>query len=171
MQRKIQAILLLCIWVFQSIFPYVLLEYQKYECRKVFEHRRRDIPADQIVQFAFSKGDQIPCRAKDKEFIYHGKLYDILEYSKNDTAIFIKCVPDKKEDLVVLAHCKVLNGKGKRGSATYNKPCAPDLKCILSNEIAAPVCKAESRVLPVFTAHNYRFDFKRTNFNPPEVLS
>lgn len=164
------SILLLFIWVSQSIAPYVLYEIGRRASRSDFEEALHDIPATEVVSFTFPNSFPISWKKINKEFSLDGKLYDVISLCKNDTTTSIWCKPDHREDTIVAAFHQLLKGASAKNKK--NRPekfQMPDLSCYLQDpEIFTLPVRSETRVGLYYVSSLYCFDLPDRNVPPPE---
>lgn len=112
MKQKVIAILLFGLWMFQSCFVFLFYELERTECRIQHFARR---PADKPVQtFFFHKFEKPTWTVEGKEFLLHGKLYDVVAMAEIPGRIVVRCFADSKEDRIVARFQDYIHAKSKQ---------------------------------------------------------
>ena len=101
MGKKIVAILLLIFFVYNYVGFFSLFLYNQYKVREEVKHKiKQQVPVKELVLL------KIPLKTANShfnklhktEFLYQGKMYDIVKSNvKNDT-VFYYCINDTKEE-------------------------------------------------------------------------
>ncbi|RLD56630.1 MAG: hypothetical protein DRJ01_14970 [Bacteroidetes bacterium] len=104
MLKKIVAILLLIFFVYNYVGFFSVFLFNQYKIKKEVKHQiKQQVPFDELVlleiPFKLEKtGNSTFKRIHKGEFMYKGKMYDIVKsYVKNDTT-FYYCINDAKEE-------------------------------------------------------------------------
>lgn len=100
MKSKGLVILILGLWIFQCFFGKIILEFQRRECRYQFETALNQAKIKNTTQLFISKNTKINWTKPSKEFLYKGKMFDVVSLSKSKNGLNIVCYHDKAEDIV-----------------------------------------------------------------------
>jgi hypothetical protein len=99
--KKIISAILLCLLFLKIGGYYAILSIQREVYREVIFHKSKSlIEYDKLIHFTFSSTDyqKLEWEEIDKEFLWKGKLYDIVSIDENKTMKILHCLSDEKED-------------------------------------------------------------------------
>jgi len=103
MVKKLLAFSLLFLLLFNFMGYYIIFEVNRYQIRKEMEPSTIGLRPITVIEIA----DSDTCNAlrwvNDREFVYHGNLYDVIYTSPRSTKTVYYCVHDKKEENLVKA--------------------------------------------------------------------
>ena len=99
--KRIFSILFLLIWVFQSMVSTICFELQKMNNRNLVEQKIKKEKIKHIQYFTYSKNESIYWKYDKKEISRKGKLYDVINCKTQKGIVFIGCISDSTEDLIV----------------------------------------------------------------------
>jgi len=103
----------------------------------------------------------------DDEFIYEGKLYDIIQQKKENGKIILYCYHDKEEENAIKDYDNKMNNKKKENINNIN----PFIFCAVienSNIFTIPYKRSTSCVLPL---HIYISYISEIPIPPPRFIS
>ncbi len=121
MGMRILAISLLIVWLFQSLFSYLLFEVAQHECRKEFSVAKKNIAPSIITTLRIANTSTINWEDNGNEISYNNTLYDVVSIEKTATVTIIKCVRDTKENLLTEAYVKLKNKIEQHKKQTIKK--------------------------------------------------
>lgn len=99
--KKIISAILLCLLFLKIGGYYAILSIQREVCRDAIFHKNKNlIEYDKLIHFTFSSTDyqQLEWEKTDKEFLWKGKLYDIVSIDEDKGTKILHCLSDEKED-------------------------------------------------------------------------
>ncbi len=95
------SILLLTLWLVQSLFSSLCYSLERQQCRIIFEKNKENYTPKNIQYLVFSSNQSIAWEKRNEEFFWQGNLYDVLSITQTDASITIKCVSDSTETDIV----------------------------------------------------------------------
>lgn len=109
MLKKILALSLLIMWLFQSLFSFLWYEVARQECRNEFFISKKKIVPNAITTVVIANNSPIDWEDDGNEILYNNTIYDVLSVEKNATFTLIKCVRDAKENILTEVYSKLKN--------------------------------------------------------------
>ncbi len=101
MKRKLLPILLLLGWVFPGVFTHVFYQLERDGAYSEFTNTKNNVPAEEIKTVVFPIQSIIPWEKEGEEFMWNGRLYDVIRIEKTESDIVIKCIADSEDDYIV----------------------------------------------------------------------
>ena len=130
MKLKIISISLLCLWIFQCTFSYLIYQVGRAECHvQNFAENTSTEFNKHLCSFTFEHGEQIEWETKGKEFEKDGKMYDVVSLKSTKDGIVIICKTDCKEDAIIDAYHNQLKEKSKQNNHKNSIKKIIDLTC------------------------------------------
>jgi hypothetical protein len=115
-KRKILFLILFPVWLFQCfILPFALRQEQENQY-KLFSEISEFAKLKQAQMILFGSGEEIQWVRKNKEFLYQGRLYDVIRIDPSENVIRVLCVRDSREDNLKAQQADLYNGGVKDGS-------------------------------------------------------
>ena len=98
MKTRILCLLIISLWMFQSIAPYAALQWHRItqwgKISRISSHQE----SPEVVTLYFDQGSDIHWEKSGREFILDGNMYDVMSMSSENGRIKVKCKRDHKED-------------------------------------------------------------------------
>lgn len=130
MKHKIISISLLCVWVFQCTFSYLIYQVGRTECHvQNFAESIYPKSTKHTYSFTFQKEEQIKWETEGKEFEKDGKLYDVVSLKHKKDGVVVECTSDAKEDTIVDTYQNQLKEKSKSNNHKNSIKKIVDLTC------------------------------------------
>lgn len=130
MKLKIISISLLCLWIFQCTFSYLIYQVGRTECHvQNFEENTSTKSNKHLHSFTFKNEEQIEWETKGKEFEKDGKMYDVVSLKNTKNGIVIICKSDTKEDSIIETYHNQLKEKSKQNNHKNSIKKIIDLTC------------------------------------------
>ncbi len=161
--KKVSAILLLLLILYQLVGYYSIHHFQVYRIKKdVKKQIKNSIPQDQLtsISYTLSEIDKINWVEKDKEFIFEGVMYDVVKVKMTDSIITFFCIADFKEtelfaklDSYVNKYIASNPKQQKKSSLVFSKF---QLIFLLQKQIISkPDIAKDNKLNPLFKIQNY----------------
>ncbi|MBN8696885.1 MAG: hypothetical protein J0L87_10155 [Bacteroidetes bacterium] len=102
--KKIIAIFLLFIFLFNSIGYYAVFKFSEYQIKKTAKRAvfaNLDDSQYEIITINKNDLDKIEFKDDGKEIIYKDQLYDIGKKTETETEIVLYCINDKDEEALI----------------------------------------------------------------------
>jgi hypothetical protein len=127
---KIISISLLCLWIFQCTFSYLIYQVGRAECHvQNFAENTHAESTKHIHSFTFQKEEMIHWESEGKEFEKDGKMYDVVSLKNTKDGIVIICKSDTKEDSIIDTYHNHLKEKSKQNNHKNSIKKIIDLTC------------------------------------------
>ncbi len=104
--KRVAAILIVLLFAFQSAGVFLLFQVKQQEIRSEIKQRiKQGVPEEELVVLTFpnavlkSSGDDFRW-IHEREFIYHGQLYDIVKRVPGSDSTTFHCISDEEETLL-----------------------------------------------------------------------
>ncbi|MCE9539538.1 MAG: hypothetical protein K8R85_10000 [Bacteroidetes bacterium] len=101
--KKVISIFLFGIFLFNMAGYFIAFKSFQYQVKKEIKAEiKKKINPNELTIIVIDKKqiNKIDWLEKGKEMYYHGKLYDIVRHTENDTSITYYCINDKQEELL-----------------------------------------------------------------------
>jgi hypothetical protein len=131
MRDRLFPLVLLSLFIFQSVFSYFIFELGRTQFYYASIHKLNTNFPDEIQTLRFSKNSNIEWEHFNEEFRLDGKLYDVLTIRSEDSTTIIQCRPDTKEDEWVDIYYNSLFDTSKKDSHSNYERILKDLVTIL----------------------------------------
>jgi hypothetical protein len=110
--KKIFAVFVLLILLFNSMGYYFLFELNKYQVQKSIQHHpERKSPAFCILRIPEPENNPSFSRIDKKEIRFQGKMYDIIKEVRNNNTTLFYCIRDTREDNLLAAMKRLTHDK------------------------------------------------------------
>ncbi|MFH6985457.1 hypothetical protein [Marinoscillum luteum] len=98
MKTRILCLLIISLWMFQSIAPYIALQWHRITQWEKISRISNHQESLEVVTLYFEHGTNIHWEKPGREFVLDGHMYDVMSMSTEDGRIKVKCKRDHKED-------------------------------------------------------------------------
>jgi hypothetical protein len=171
--KKVSAIALLAILVFNLVGVFFVFKIQQYHARKEMKQLiKQGLPESSLIAISFSYNETNFEWKDEHEFRYKGIMYDIVKQTSDGSTITYFCVNDEQES-ALFAHLDEELQKNESGKKTNN--CIKLLfKFLAGMNCASADLLADPSVSPV-VLHNhfmciYSHPAKDIQCPPPELV-
>lgn len=130
MKGKIISILLLFGFLLPTVTGYLIYKAERNNAFKQFIAENKYLSAGHVRTILITDQATIHWEKRNKEFLFNGKLYDVLSIKLKGTAMVIKCIHDTKEDAVVASYLKSLDRSKNNNTESVRIPAFHDLLCV-----------------------------------------
>jgi hypothetical protein len=143
------AILFLSIFLFNTAGYFLTYALRSLEVRSEIKCRiKQGVPKEDLVIITIEQHQkgEIIWKEEGSEFIYRGKMYDVVRQNSEGSSILYECISDSQEDqLFASLDRQVLRElhSGSSDKSSEKKSATPSLRLFYSNQAAFSISPAE----------------------------